>query len=67
LEGRKNCNVKKRKPTEDDDDRRKKKRLRIQQCHWPEKKKKKIFRPTHNPILLNIENNNPFLGFSSVL
>jgi hypothetical protein len=31
------------------------------------KKKEKIFRPTHNPILLNIENNYPFLPFSSVL
>jgi hypothetical protein len=31
------------------------------------KKKKKIFGPTHNPILLNIENNDPFLPFSLVL
>jgi len=32
----------------------------------PLKKKHKIFRPTHNPILQNIENNGPFLPFPLV-
>jgi hypothetical protein len=40
----------------------------VQQSHWPEKK---IFRATnyytHNPILLNIENNGPFLPFAMLL
>jgi len=36
----------------------------IHQSHWPAKKKlKKKFRLTHNPIRLNIENNNMFLPF----
>jgi len=67
LEGRNNCNVKKKTQQ----------KMMMMMIEGKEKsenpaiplawKKKKIFGPTHNPILLNIENNDPFLPSSSVL
>jgi hypothetical protein len=47
--------TKKKKPNSDH---------QIQQSHWHTKT---IFKPTQNPILLNIENNDPFITFPFVL
>jgi hypothetical protein len=39
----------------------------VQQSHWPEKINLQSYYYTHNRILLNIENNGPFLPLALLL